>query len=315
MLIIILLRGVCKDKCTLLIRPVYICGPMLFRFPPTPVNPGDPTFLTGEQTVFAKHKVETRAGKRTVLLTEHTLIFVVNGVKLLHFPGGTVKAEPDSVILLKKGIYVMAEYFDDGLTFEALMVFLPRKTLKEFMNGLKVETTSEKQDRPFLVFPANDLLMEFKAQYRSYFGRSFLGKEQLLSLKQQELLVLLANSSHGQVAIRFLRSAMNAEPEDLASVVKEYMLQPVTLEEMASLSNRSLASFKRDFQRHYQCPPRQWINRQRLDHARLLLDNTDQSVSDVALACGYESVSHFIRIFKKEFGITPHVLRAKKAIH
>jgi AraC-like DNA-binding protein len=288
---------------------------MLFRFPPTPVNPADPTFLTGEQTVFAKHKVETRPGKRTVLLTEHTLIFVVNGVKLLHFPGETVRAEPDSVILLKKGIYAMAEYFEDGLTFEALMVFLPRKALKEFMNGQMVETTTEKQDSPFLVFPASDLLTEFKAQYRGYFGRSFQGKEQLLSLKQQELLVLLANSGHGPEAIRFLRSAMNAEPEDLASIVKEYLLQPITLEEMASLSNRSLASFKRDFQRHYQCPPRQWINRQRLEHARMLLDNTDQSVADVALSCGFESASHFIRIFKKEYGITPHVLRAKRAIH
>ena len=284
---------------------------MLFRFPPIPVDPGDTTFLTGEQTVFAKHKIETRPGKRTVLLTEHTLIFVINGVKLLHFPGETVKAEPNSIILLKKGIYVMAEYFEDGLTFEAMMIFLPRKALKEFMQE-RVE--GGKDDPPFLVFPAGDLLTEFKEQYRGYFGRSFRGKDQLLALKQQELLVLLAGSGHGQAVSRFLRSAMHAEPEDLASVVKEYMLQPVTLEEMASLSNRSLASFKRDFQRHYRCPPRQWINRQRLDHARLLLDNTDQSVSGIALACGFESTSHFIRIFKREFGITPHVLRAKKAI-
>lgn len=285
---------------------------MLFRFPPIPVDPGDPTFLAGEQTVFAKHKIETRPGKRTVLLTEHTLIFVVNGIKLLHFPGETVEAEPNSVILLKKGIYVMAEYFEDGLTFEAMMVFLPRKALKEFM---KEREEGGKDDPPFLVFPASDLLTEFKEQYRGYFGRSFRGKEQLLTLKQQELLVLLASSDHGQAVVRWLSSAMHAEPEDLASIVKEYMLQPVTLEEMASLSNRSLASFKRDFQRHYQCPPRQWINRQRLEHARLLLDNTDQSVSDIGLACGFESTSHFIRIFKREFGITPHVLRAKKAIH
>jgi len=288
---------------------------MLFRFQPIPVDPGDPTFLTGDHAVYAKHKIETRPGKRTVLLTEHTLIFVVRGIKLLHFPGETVTAEPNSVILLKKGIYVMAEYFEDGLGFEAMMIFLPRKAVKEFIAGQMVETPAEKRDQPFLVFPANDLLTEFKEQYRGYFGRSFRGKEQLLSLKQQELLVLLANASHGQEAIRFLRSAITAEPEDLASVVKEYLLQPITLEEMAGLSNRSLASFKRDFQRHYKSPPRQWINRQRLEHARMLLDNTDGQVSDVALACGFESTSHFIRIFKKEFGDTPHVLRAKKAIH
>jgi len=292
---------------------------MLFRFPPIPVNSDDPTFLTGNHAVYAKHKVETRPGKRTVLLTEHTLIFVMHGIKLLHFPGETVTAEPNSVILLKKGIYVMAEYFEDGLSFEAMMIFLPRKALKDFieerLDRLSQHEVAGKDGLPFLVFPASDLLTEFKEQYRGYFGRSFSHKEQLLVLKQQELLVLLASSDHGQAVTRFLRSAMNAEPEDLASIVKEYMLQPVTLEEMASLSNRSLASFKRDFQRYYQSPPRQWINRQRLEHARMLLDNTDEQVSDVALACGFESTSHFIRIFKKEFGVTPHVLRAKKAIH
>jgi len=108
---------------------------------------------------------------------------------------------------------------------------------------------------------------------------------------------------------------VSAAPEDLEFIVRTYLLQPVTLEEMASLSNRSLASFKRDFQRHYQSAPRQWINRQRLEHAQMLLNNTDRQVSDVALACGFESVSHFIRIFRKAFGVTPRALRAKKAIY
>jgi len=288
---------------------------MLFRFPPIPVDPTDPTFLAWEAAAYAKYKVETRAGQRTVFLTEHTVIFVVNGIKLLHFPGQTITVQPNSVVLLKKGIYVMAEYIEEGLTFEALMIFLPHKALKEFTGRQVSATPAIQQDLPYVIFPVNDLLEIFKQQYRGYFGRTFRGQEQLLNLKQQELLLLLLSSDHRQEVIRFISSAVSAAPEDLEFIVRTYLLQPVTLEEMASLSNRSLASFKRDFQRHYQSAPRQWINRQRLEHAQMLLNNTDRQVSDVALACGFESVSHFIRIFRKAFGVTPRALRAKKAIY
>jgi len=87
------------------------------------------------------------------------------------------------------------------------------------------------------------------------------------------------------------------------------VLEPLTLAELAALSNRSLATFKRDFQRHYGVSPRQWINRRRLEHAQLLLRQTAQKISDIALSCGFESVSHFIRIFRKEYGATPQSLR------
>jgi len=287
---------------------------MLFRFPPTPVDNNDRTFLSWNKTAFAKHKIEARPGKRTVFLTEHTLIFVINGIKLLHLPGETITAEPRSVVLLKKGIYVMAEYIEEGLAFEALMLFLPQRALKEFMDKQVLEKPVEKPDLSCVIIPGNDLLEGFKEQYRSYFGRSFPGQEQLLSLKQQELLLLLLSSDHRQQVSQFIYSASHSAPEDLEFIVRNYLLQPVTLEELANLSNRSLASFKRDFQRHYQSAPRQWINRQRLEHARMLLDNTELQVSGIALACGFESVSHFIRIFKKEFGLTPLAMRAKKAI-
>src|SRR6187402_1703811 len=103
---------------------------MLFRFPPTVPPLNDTSFLTAGPSVFAKLKIESKAGKRTVFLTEHTLIFVIRGVKLLHFADQTLRITSDSLFLLKKGIYVMAEYIEEGLNFEALMLFLPENILR-----------------------------------------------------------------------------------------------------------------------------------------------------------------------------------------
>ena len=43
----------------------------------------------------------------------------------------------------------------------------------------------------------------------------------------------------------------------------------------------------------------------RIEHAKTLLKNTDQSVAQVSENCGYQSVDHFIRMFKKKTDLTP----------
>ena len=99
---------------------------MLFRFPPVPADPDDPSFLALDTATYAKYKRVNRSGTRNIFLTEHTLVFTISGTKLLHLPGQVLNVGPGSVVLLKRGIYVMAEYLERSKDFEALMLFLPR---------------------------------------------------------------------------------------------------------------------------------------------------------------------------------------------
>lgn len=287
---------------------------MLSRFPPPHVNHADRTFLTVNGQVFAKLKIESKAGKRTVFLTEHTLIFVTTGIKLLHLPDGTIEAGPDSVVLLKKGIYVMAEYIEEGLHFEALMLFLPAKLLRSFAMEHHLPAKPAAAAEPCLVFSGSDLIDGFKEQLRKYFDKPLLHTAGLLALKQQEILWLLMAAGHRNRLAGFIAEAISTEPESLDFIVRNYLLQPVTVEDLANLSNRSLASFKRDFRRIYNAAPRQWINEQRLAHARMLLANTSMQVAEIAQECGFDSSSYFIRIFKKQYGHTPQALRAETAM-
>lgn len=299
---------------------------MLYRFPPTQADPNDASFLSGREGVFAKLKIESKASKRTVLMTEHTLLFVIKGVKLLHFAEETLKISADDVFLLKKGIYVMAEYIEEGLAFEALMLFLPDRLLKSFDLQLSGDvkssgyvpssgsSRSNVRDNQYLIFPATGLIQDFKEQMRKYFGHRLFNYDQLIPLKQKEILLLLMSSGHSERVHEFIRSALRSEPADIESTVNNYLLQPVSIPELASLCNRSLASFKREFQRLYHTSPRVWINQRRLDHALLLLQNTNKMISEIAEECGFESTSYFIRIFKKKHAYTPQSMRAKITI-
>lgn len=285
----------------------------LYRFPPTESHLLDATFLKGDAGVFGKLKVESKAGKRLVFLTEHTLICVLKGQKLLHLDGETHIVGPDQLMLLKKGIYVMAEYLENEDTFEALLLFLPSKMLRSLAAEylFPVETVLKE---PFICFKSNALIEDFKAQLRQYFNVAVTEVDALAAMKQKEILLLLMSSGYRPEVGRFIKAAISNSMLELDFVVKTYLFQPLSLSEFANLTNRSLASFKRDFQRAYGCPPKYWINQERLKQAALLLQNTEEPLADIAESCGYESTSYFIRSFKAKYGITPNASRSAFAI-
>ena len=165
-----------------------------------------------------------------------------------------------------------------------------------------------------LVFPATEMINSFKEGFRKYFDDPPSNFELLLPLKQQEILLLLLSGGQKDRVQAFIRSSISSGPRDIDFIVNSYLLQPITIAELAGLANCSLAKFKRDFQQRFKCSPRTWINRQRLAHAHMLLQNTTKQVTEISLECGFENTSYFIRLFKKEYGYTPSASRAKITI-
>jgi len=79
-------------------------------------------------------------------------------------------------------------------------------------------------------------------------------------------------------------------------------LDVVQMAEMARLSEREV---RRIFSACLGVSPQCYHRSRRLEKARSLLRQTDMSVSEVALTCGFASSSDFSRAFKREFGRRP----------
>jgi AraC-like DNA-binding protein len=79
----------------------------------------------------------------------------------------------------------------------------------------------------------------------------------------------------------------------------------VPIEKFAQLTGRSLASFKRDFQKTFGMAPRQWLQEKRLTEAHYLIEQKNKKASNIYLDLGFESLSHFSYSFKKKYGKTP----------
>ncbi|SAK46973.1 AraC family transcriptional regulator [Caballeronia arationis] len=113
---------------------------------------------------------------------------------------------------------------------------------------------------------------------------------------------------------RDLQAAEGTHPaySRLAAVVQhiqENFVQPLTMRELASMANMSIAQLERYFHKVFHLTPRQVLLKTRLDAATALLVTHDK-VTDVAALCGYTDHSAFTRQFKATVGITPTEYRA-----
>jgi AraC-like DNA-binding protein len=89
---------------------------------------------------------------------------------------------------------------------------------------------------------------------------------------------------------------------------------PMTLQEYAKLSARSLSAFKSDFKELYGMSPGKWLKKKRLVYSRYLLKHTEKSVTEVVFDSGFQNTSHFSREFKNEYGCGPLSFRKSHSL-
>lgn len=99
-----------------------------------------------------------------------------------------------------------------------------------------------------------------------------------------------------------------ADSERLMTMLRfiiDHYDEPITLEEIAASAHISKKECERCFKRQINLLPFEHLTQYRLDTARRLLLETDQSVTDIALGCGFSSSSYFGKCFRSYYGISP----------
>lgn len=85
--------------------------------------------------------------------------------------------------------------------------------------------------------------------------------------------------------------------------------EPLTLEQLAGAAYLSPSHFLRTFKQAFGQTPYQFLTEQRLHQAQHLLRHTDQPITEIALAVGFESLGSFSWLFKKRLGVSPLAYR------
>ena len=89
------------------------------------------------------------------------------------------------------------------------------------------------------------------------------------------------------------------------SRMEECIEEPVPREDLADLAGVSMRQLERLFRSKLGYTIKEHYLRLRLDRARALLTETSLPVSEVALACGFVSPSHFADAFRRRYAVSP----------
>ncbi|WP_435137806.1 GlxA family transcriptional regulator [Pseudopelagicola sp. nBUS_19] len=96
----------------------------------------------------------------------------------------------------------------------------------------------------------------------------------------------------------------------IISYFEAHLEEDVDLDSLTSNLSISRRQIERLFRTHLSTTPRRYLQELRLHRARIFLAETDMSVVEVAIACGYESAGNFSKRFRETFGISPHKFSA-----
>ncbi|MFD0764394.1 helix-turn-helix domain-containing protein [Mucilaginibacter lutimaris] len=231
---------------------------------------------------------------RNRVLFDHCAIsFVQQGQKQIYRAGGDTILRPGQGMLIPEGNSIIAEHSDTNTFYSSFIVFFPGHLGQAFIGS------SAKATEPYLHFETNGYIQDYVSHMRSLIQKQQTLSADLARLKVQELLTALHELSPD-----ILGAVLGNHQNTLKAVVEKHLLSALTLEELAFLANRSLSSFKRDFEKQYEVSPQRYIRERRLELAATELSK-GRLANDIYLDYGYGHLSNFNTAFKRHFGHTP----------
>jgi AraC family transcriptional regulator, exoenzyme S synthesis regulatory protein ExsA len=249
--------------------------------------------------------------KGAMYLEEHMLLYVKQGINKLRDGKTEFVVRKNEMVFLKKATLV--EYHktgdaDQDHLYISLLFFFKDEFLREFIKVANIKTIHTEEKVRVLVKPVNEILRRFFESIEPYFNEPDKIDAGLIKIKMLELLYDI--SSTDKNLLQQLLQMKQPVRTEIPEIMENNYANPVSLSDLAYLSGRSLASFKRDFQAIYNIPPSIWIRNKRLAKAKEILEsNSSIPVADVCYTLGFENPAHFSRIFKEHFGYSPSSLR------
>lgn len=132
------------------------------------------------------------------------------------------------------------------------------------------------------------------------------GAELATAIADQMVYNTVRNADDNQRVSLQARHGMRNEKLTKAIKMMEAALEfPISPSIIATEVGISARQLERLFGRFLNCSPGKYYMELRMTKAQRLLLQTEQSISDIAMACGFISSSHFSRVYRAHFGSSP----------
>jgi AraC-like DNA-binding protein len=238
---------------------------------------------------------------------EHVLVYLYSGEQVIEDRNRKITLQAGDCAFIRRDHRLkMYKNSKDEALYKGISLTFKRSILREFYSKMdKAEIPKNiavSDDYVFKLQPSPAIESLFQS-LTPYFDSNIKPTEGVTHLKLLEGIYALLNSNEQLYPILF----DFAEPwkVDILEFLNENYADELTMEQIASFTGRSLATFKRDFKKISNLTPQKWLIKRRLEAAYSKLKEEGKKVQDVYVEVGFKNPSHFSTAFKKQYGISP----------
>lgn len=240
--------------------------------------------------------------------------FYYGSILLIYMQKGTLHVELDQrEEVITTGNFALINRFTSGSMYktwtseEAYAQMYAFALQTRFIEKVKQQsalfpTNAIRNPQAVYILPSNPILQGLFASIINYIDAEQVVDKRLIELKTLEALLGILKF-HPECQGVF-QPVSNKQQVDLQQFMENNYMYNLPLKKFAEQTGRSLSTFCREFKSIYEETPHRWLQKRRLLRAREILQTTNHKPSEFYLTLGFESLAHFSRAFKNEFGIT-----------
>ncbi len=180
------------------------------------------------------------------------------------------------------------------------------KDIEPLINILAPLIIISPEEFPTIHGRIRDLLTEIKEEY---LNAAFSFSEVMIYSRLLEIMTLIGRNYTHHTEIRIGEGSRQQEYVEkfleICDYIEAHCSEDLTLDAMADMCGFSKYYFSRIFRRFAKVSFYRYVNQKRIARAAELLIKPENTVTDIALNCGFSSLSSFIRMFKIIKGCTP----------
>ncbi|MDW3194223.1 MAG: AraC family transcriptional regulator [Cytophagales bacterium] len=261
---------------------------------------------TGDDHVLIyDYHADKESSRQEVILSRHTISFLQEGEKEIIADHNPVAINNTKFLIMRAGNVLMTEKFSsEKAKYSSLLLFFSQQAVLDFIKRHEIDLSESGPEESTTPLAYDPFIRTFVLSLRDLMTLDRSIQRKLLAVKFEELMLYLI-ARDGTSLLSSLLNHNDQRSFDFVKVVEANKHNKLTLNQLAFLSNMSVSTFKRAFEKHYQESPIKWFHDQRLMHAAYLLKSELRRPSDIYLETGYESLSNFIQAFKQKYGVTP----------